>query len=115
VLTVLGGGGGWLLGTVVAPRIKAATAAVQATTKAAGDSKEALRPHRQTVSLRSTRSPPISPIPLESWIRLELALLFKGPPDAQLAQAIHQDILAYIRTVSLQQIEGARGLPISSG
>lgn len=108
VLTVLGGGGGWVLGTVVAPKIKAATAAIQATEKAAGDGKQAAAQANGIVALD-----PITTnlaYPSQSWVRLELALVFKGPPDTQLAQAIHQDILAYIRTVSLQQIEGARGL-----
>ena len=110
VLTVLGGGGGWVLGAMVAPRIKEATAAVQAIAKAGGDSKQA------AAAAQASGIVALDPIttnlayPSQSWIRLELALVFKGPPDAQLAQAIHQDILAYIRTVSLQQIEGARGL-----
>jgi flagellar FliL protein len=47
--------------------------------------------------------------PSENWVRLEVALLFNGPPDVKIAEDIHQDILAYIRTVSLQQIEGPRG------
>jgi len=47
--------------------------------------------------------------PSENWVRLEVALLFSGPPDVKLAEDIHQDILAYVRTVSLQQIEGPRG------
>ncbi|MGY5801347.1 flagellar basal body-associated FliL family protein [Rhizobium hainanense] len=110
VLTVLGGGGGWMLGTMVAPRIKTATAAVQATAKAGGDSKQAAAAAQANGIIALDPITTNLAYPAQSWIRLELALAFKGPPDAQLAQAIHQDILAYIRTVSLQQIEGARGL-----
>ncbi|MEO3384890.1 flagellar basal body-associated FliL family protein [Mesorhizobium sp. CAU 1741] len=44
-----------------------------------------------------------------SWIRLELALVFDGPTDLQLAQNIHQDILAYLRTVKMRQVDGASG------
>ncbi|NTF40906.1 flagellar basal body-associated FliL family protein [Rhizobium rhizogenes] len=110
VLTVLGGGGGWLLGTVVAPRIKAATAAIQATTTAAGDSKQAAAAAQANGIIALDPITTNLAYPSQSWIRLELALVFKGPPDVQLAQAIHQDILSYVRTVSLQQIEGARGL-----
>ena len=110
VLTVLGGGGGWLLGTVVAPRIKAATSAVQATTKAAGDSKQAAAAEQANGIITLDPITTNLAYPSQSWIRLEIALVFKGQPDAQLAQAIHQDILSYVRTVSLQQIEGARGL-----
>ncbi|MBB6488032.1 flagellar basal body-associated FliL family protein [Rhizobium lusitanum] len=111
VLTVLGGGGGWVVGTMVAPRIKAAAAAVQAKAAPAGGKQAAAAAAGQPNGIVA-----LDPIttnlayPSQSWIRLELALVFKGQPDTQLAQSIHQDILAYIRTVSLQQIEGARGL-----
>ena len=53
--------------------------------------------------------------PSENWLRLEVALMFNGPPDAKLAEDIHQDILAYVRTVSLQQIEGPRGFQYLQG
>jgi flagellar protein FliL len=38
-----------------------------------------------------------------------VALLFKEKPDVKMAETIHQDITMYLRTVSLQQIEGPRG------
>jgi flagellar protein FliL len=38
-----------------------------------------------------------------------VALQFKGAPDVALAEEIHQDIAAYLKTVSLQQIQGPRG------
>ncbi|MGG6896291.1 MULTISPECIES: flagellar basal body-associated FliL family protein [Rhizobium] len=109
VLTVLGCGGGWLVGTVVAPRIKAATAAVQAKTPAAGGKQAAAAAQANGIIALDPITTNLA-YPSQNWIRLELALVFKGQPDAQLAQSIHQDILTYIRTVSLQQIEGARGL-----
>ena len=110
VLTVLGGGGGWFLGTVVAPKIKAATAAVQASTQTTGDEKQIIAPVEANDIVQL--DPIITNLgyPAQNWIRLEIALVFKGKPDPQLAQAIHEDILAYVRTVSLQQIEGPRGL-----
>ena len=58
---------------------------------------------------------PLEPImtnlsyPSDNWIRIEVSLVFTGNPDNVLADQIHQDILAYLRTVSLQQIEGPRG------
>lgn len=48
----------------------------------------------------------------DAWIRLESSLLFRDevPPDADaLAIKIGEDIIAYLRTVSLKQIEGASG------
>lgn len=47
--------------------------------------------------------------PGSSWVRLELALVFDGQPDLLLAQNIHQDILAYLRTVKMRQVDGASG------
>ena len=47
--------------------------------------------------------------PGETWVRLELALVFAGTPDPELAQAVQQDILSYLRTVKVHQIEGPSG------
>jgi flagellar FliL protein len=47
--------------------------------------------------------------PSTNWVRLEVALMYKGTPDVALSESIHQDIMAYLRTVSLQQLEGPRG------
>ena len=47
--------------------------------------------------------------PSETWVRLELALVFADKPDAAMAQTVQQDILAYLRTVKVHQIEGASG------
>ncbi|MFS8114797.1 flagellar basal body-associated FliL family protein [Rhizobium jaguaris] len=109
ILTILGGGGGWFLGTMVAPKIKTAAAAAQTAPQAPTGQKQA------TAAAEANGIVQLDPIttnlayPSQNWIRLEIALMFKGPPDQQLAEAIHQDILAYVRTVSLQQIEGPRG------
>ncbi|MGO4832410.1 flagellar basal body-associated FliL family protein [Rhizobiaceae sp. 2RAB30] len=49
-------------------------------------------------------------VPETVWIRLELSLMFDQPPqDSMLADAIQQDILAYVRTVKLMQVQGASG------
>jgi flagellar protein FliL len=59
---------------------------------------------------------PLAPIttnvaqPADVWMRLEISLVFdKAPEDPALADAVHQDLLAYIRTLKLHQIEGASG------
>ena len=44
-----------------------------------------------------------------TWVRIELALVFDGPIDLMTAQTVHQDILAYMRTVKIHQVEGASG------
>ncbi len=116
VLTLLGAGGGWVVGGMIAPNIKGAEQAEQAKeAKAAeGEKKEgeAGLPHISTEANNVVQLEPITSnlaYPSENWVRLEVALLFNGPPDVKVAEDIHQDILAYIRTVSLQQIEGPRG------
>jgi flagellar protein FliL len=119
VLTALGGGGGWMVGTMVAPKIasaekeqKAQEAADAAKPEGGKKADDAGLPHIATEANGIVQLEPITSnlaYPSENWVRLEVALMFKGPPDAKLAEDIHQDILAYIRTVSLQQIEGPRG------
>jgi flagellar FliL protein len=58
---------------------------------------------------------PIDPIttnlaaPSDVWVRMELSLVFDGETDAALADQIHQDYLAFMRTVKLPQVEGASG------
>lgn len=47
--------------------------------------------------------------PSAVWIRLEIAVVFDGDTDAGIADQIHQDLMAYVRTLSLPQIEGASG------
>lgn len=103
-LTAVAGGGGWFFGGIVAPQEEPAAAAAHADeAEGEGETEEQVR----IVDLD-----PITTnlaYPSENWVRLEIALLFADLPDTALAQTIHQDILAYLRTVSLQQIEGPRG------
>ncbi|MVA99306.1 flagellar basal body-associated protein FliL [Nitratireductor sp. CAU 1489] len=58
---------------------------------------------------------PLEPIttnlsaPADIWVRMELSMVFAATPDPELVRHIHQDILAYMRTVTLQQVQGASG------
>ncbi len=47
--------------------------------------------------------------PQDVWIRLEVALAFHDKPDPEIAELVHQDLLAYLRTVKARQIDGASG------
>lgn len=47
--------------------------------------------------------------PTDIWVRLELALVFTEQPDPELAETVHQDILAYMRTVKARQIDRPSG------
>ncbi len=131
VVTLVAGGGGWVVGGMVAPKpvtVEEAKA-LEEVRKAAEDKKAATEhaeaaggheagkkneglPRAATEANGILQLEPITTnlaYPTENWIRLELALLFNGPPDAPMAERIHQDIAAYLRTVSLQQIQGPRG------
>ncbi|TCD16202.1 flagellar basal body-associated FliL family protein [Oricola cellulosilytica] len=47
--------------------------------------------------------------PDDAWIRMELALVFEGKADRVMADEIHQDILAYVRTLRLYNLRGGSG------
>ncbi len=118
VLTALGAGGGWFLGGMLADKLQPVlaaekAAAAKAATGAKGEKKEGEGlPRISTAENGVVQLEPITTnlsYPSESWIRLEVALMFKDKPDVKISEDVHQDILAYLRTVSLQQIEGPRG------
>lgn len=129
ILTLVGGGGGWVVGGMLAPKLAppAGAAAVTAAAPAAegapaeggghgapaeGEKPGEGPPHISTEANNVIALEPITSnllYPADSMVRIELALLFKGPPDVAMAETIHQDVLAYLKTVSLQDIQGPSG------
>jgi len=113
-VTVVGGAGGWFVGKMLAPAAEPPKTEAKAEEKPAeggGDKEEGLE-RAATEANGVLQLEPITTnlaFPTDRWIRLEVALLFKDKPDPKLAETIHQDIAVYLRTVSLQQIEGPRG------
>jgi len=47
--------------------------------------------------------------PSEIWIRIEASVLYDAPQPAEMTEQIHQDLLAFVRTLKMHQIEGASG------
>lgn len=47
--------------------------------------------------------------PSGTWIRLELAVRFHSSPEPTLIEDIHQDLMAFVRTMQLEQISGPSG------
>ena len=48
--------------------------------------------------------------PNEIWVRMELSVVFDTPPqDPAIADTIHQDLLGFMRTVKMHQIDGPSG------
>lgn len=118
VLTLLAAGGGWLVGNMLAPPPAEKPAAEVAKAEGGKEGKEGKEgegaeiPHISTQENGIVLLDPITSnlaYPSDNRVRLEVALMFKGAPDVKLAEEIHQDIMAYMRTVSLQQVQGPRG------
>ena len=130
VLTIVAGGGGWYLGNMLSGKFitqekkdeiakkaseAAAVAAAEGGGQGGGEAKkpgEDALPHLANEENNVVALEPITSnlaYPSDSWVRLEVALLFGDKPDEKTAEEVHQDIMAYIRTVSLQQIQSARG------
>ncbi|MFV0255915.1 flagellar basal body-associated FliL family protein [Candidatus Liberibacter solanacearum] len=45
----------------------------------------------------------------ENWLRLDVALICDKTPNKVFLEILHQDIMAYVRTVSMKQITGSQG------
>ncbi|MCR6501045.1 flagellar basal body-associated FliL family protein [Shinella sp. CPCC 101442] len=120
VLTLFAGGGGWVVGNMLAPppAEKPAEEAAKAEPAAGGHGEGGKAeageevPHISTAANGIVLLDPITSnlaYPSENRVRLEVALMFKGVADVKLAEEVHQDIMAYMRTVTLQQVQGPRG------
>jgi flagellar FliL protein len=109
VVTGLGVGVGGLFGLLVMPRMEKPVA--QGKGEAAGAPVKSRFP--ANVSLRTL--PPIVTnlaAPTSTWVRLEASLVMDGEASSEgnaLAAQIAEDIVVYMRTVRLAQIEGASG------
>jgi len=115
VVTVIAGAGGWILGGMLTPEVEKSKAAEKLELAAKAAEKEKPEDGLPRIATEANGVVQLEAIttnlafPADRWIRLEVALLFKDKPDVKLAETIHQDIAVYLRTVSLQQIEGPRG------
>ncbi|MBX3531273.1 MAG: flagellar basal body-associated FliL family protein [Rhizobiaceae bacterium] len=117
VLTAAAMGAGWffggMLGASAPTEAEAAAAAAAAAAHAKPDAHGA--PEGHDGAPENLRVYPLETIttnladPTEVWVRLELALVFTEQPDPELAETVHQDILAYMRTVKARQIERPSG------
>ena len=111
-VTVFAAGGGVALGMMTSSGIERAIAA-----------REAAKPvDDHPLSIKYSNDMVLQPIaavvtnlaaPTDTWVRLETAMVFKNGdlPNPEVAAAdLRQDILAYMRTVSLAQLEGPSAL-----
>lgn len=47
--------------------------------------------------------------PADVWVRMEVSVVYDSPQPPEITEAIHQDLLAYLRTLKMYQVEGASG------
>ena len=109
VLTLIGGGGGGLLGLRLHDTIERA---VKAEERAKDE--QAAPPYTGATHIRDL-APIVTNLaePRDTWVRLEAAIVFDDEAIAGndvLAAEIGGDLMAYLRTVSLAQVEGPSGL-----
>ena len=116
LLSLVGGGGGWLTGKLVMPAPKPAEAEA---TKPAAEGEKAGGAENPALAVPNlVELPPILTnigYPSENLIRLQVALIFDGAPDPALAETVNQNMMTYLRTVSLQQLQGPRGFTYLKG
>lgn len=109
VVTLLAAGGGGLVGMILYSTIETA-----AKEKATAKEEKAVSEYAGDLTVKTV--PPVLTNlanPSNVLLRIEASLIFDGaaPDDADaLATQISGDAMAYLRTVSLRQIEGASGL-----
>lgn len=100
-LTVAAVGLGWISGSYLGPAQEAVgeVAAEPETPAATSRDAEALL-EPITTNLAA---------PAETWVRMEAAIVTDEALPQPLVEEIHQDLLAFLRTVKLHQVEGASG------
>lgn len=113
-LTVAAAGIGWFAGNYLNPGTSTSDGAEQSADAGHGDSKTKSGDEGHVEG--DPLIIPLAPIttnlaaPSEVWVRLEASILVDhAPEDSHLAEQIHQDLLAFIRTLKIHQIEGASG------
>jgi flagellar protein FliL len=107
VLTIAAGGGGFAVGKQIVARVKASTS-----TESKAEAGTAPPPAQTAVK----EMPPIVAnlsAPEGSWVRLQTAIIYDkadAPQIEVLSTRIADDSLAFLRTLSLAQLQGASGL-----
>jgi flagellar FliL protein len=103
-MTVAALGVGWLSGSY----LKSTEAPAKPAAKAQAPAKSGLIADGMTLVDLAPITTNLA-APSETWVRLDASLLLDAPQPEQTVEAIHQDLLAFIRTVKMHQVEGASG------
>lgn len=110
-MTLAAAGMGWVSGGFMSPAKSGSEANI-----AAAGSHEAKGAGGQGDGPASSDTViPLAPIttsiasPSDVWVRMEVSIVLDEPQGEELSGIIQQDLLAYIRTVKMHEIEGASG------
>lgn len=107
VLTLAAGGGGALVGRQIVSTTRAAEEKAPAEAGKAAPA-QPLRALKELTPVVTNLAAPEG-----AWIRLQTALVFDktdAPAMDALAPKVGEDVLAFVRTLTLEQIQGASGL-----
>lgn len=114
-VTVAAVGMGWMSGGYLkaaqGPDVVPAASATQAKHTEGGKA-ESGNAHGAAGALTLVALAPITTnlaSPADMWIRLEVSVVYDAPQPPALAEQIQQDLMAFVRTLKMHQIEGASG------
>lgn len=108
VLTVMAAGGGWMMGTQIIAAMKAAAAAKAPAATPVVESTVALK---ELTPIVTNLAPPNA----RAWIRLQAAVVYEKADAPQidiLAAKVGDDLLSVMRTMTLEDLQGASGLEL---
>ncbi len=108
VLTVMAAGGGWMMGTQIIAAMKAAAAAKAPAAAPVVESTVALK---ELTPIVTNLAPPNA----RAWIRLQAAVVYEKADAPQidiLAAKVGDDLLSVMRTMTLEDLQGASGLEL---
>lgn len=100
---------GWLSGQYLNSQAEAQKAALAAQASGAEEAQGGLAPAARDTEVLLAPITTNLAAPTTAWVRLEVAIVLDEPQPPTLADDIHQDLLAFLRTVRLHQVEGASG------
>jgi flagellar protein FliL len=112
VMTALALGAGWFSGSYLKTSLEPPKTepAKQSEGKFDGDTKN---PNADPdVSTKLVQLAPITTnlaAPTDTWVRMDASLVLDAPQPPELIEAVHQDLIAFLRTVKMHQVEGASG------
>ena len=108
VLTVMAAGGGWMMGPQIIAAMKAAAAVKAPAPAPVAESTVALKELTPIVTNLAAPN-------ARAWIRLQAAVVYEradAPQIDLLAAKVGDDLLSVMRTMTLEDLQGASGLEL---